>query len=63
MYPQQNSFLSNRVNLVWGQGPDLDHTYSCTCKFCARFKIPCRHVIAVAKGVCELPSFRLSDNR
>eukprot|EP00903_Cladosiphon_okamuranus_P019600 g18026.t1 len=49
MYPQQNSYLSNRVTLAWGQGSMPDHTYYCTCKFSARFKIPCRHVLAVAK--------------
>lgn len=62
VYPQENSYLSNRVELVWGQGLDAEHTYACTCKFCDRFKIPCCHVLAVAKGVCELPSFRLCDN-
>lgn len=51
VYPQENSFLSNRVSLVWGQDPDK-HTYECTCKWCGRFLIPCRHVLAVAKGVC-----------
>ena len=59
VYPQENSYLSNRVELVWGQGPDAEHTYACTCKFCNRFKIPCCHVLAVAKGVCKLSSSRL----
>ncbi|CAM9854197.1 unnamed protein product [Ectocarpus fasciculatus] len=49
VYPQQNSFLSNRVNLTWGDDAD-GHHYDCTCDFCPRFKIPCRHVLAVAKS-------------
>ncbi|CAN0125745.1 unnamed protein product, partial [Ectocarpus sp. 13 AM-2016] len=36
------------VNLTWGDDAD-GHHYDCTCDFCPRYKIPCRHVIAVAK--------------
>lgn len=49
VFPHENSFLSNRVNLNWGETTD-DHEYDCTCDWCPRFKIPCRHVIAAWKG-------------
>lgn len=51
VYPQQNSALrlSNRANLRYGESPD-DHVYDCTCGWCLRWKMPCRHIIAAAKG-------------
>lgn len=38
----------NRVNMIFRDqgGPDC----ACTCAFPARFKIPCRHLFAAAKG-------------
>lgn len=60
VYPQENSFLSNRVTLVWGEDPDK-HTYDCTCKWCLRFLIPCRHVLAVAKGVSGITPLCLRE--
>lgn len=55
VYPQENSFLSNRVELVWADSPDDEHKYTCTCKFPTWYKIPCCHVLAAAKGACEPP--------
>lgn len=49
MYVQRNSFLSNNVTLRWGASAD-DHVYKCSYGFPQRFKIPCRHVLAAAKG-------------
>ena len=52
VYPEYNSFKSDRVNLRWGNPNDDndDHVYDCTCHWCLRWKIPCRHVLAAAKG-------------
>eukprot|EP00904_Undaria_pinnatifida_P008857 jgi/Undpi1/5100/HiC_scaffold_19.g08452.m1 len=49
VYPRENSFLSNRVNLKWGAAAD-DHEYDCACDWPLRFKVPCRHVLAVTKA-------------
>ena len=51
VYPEQNPALrlSNRVNLRLGASPD-DRVYDCTCGWCLRWKMPCRHVLAAAKG-------------
>lgn len=49
VFPQQDSFQSNRVNLRWGESSD-HHVYDCSCRWCLRWKMPCRHVLAAAKG-------------
>lgn len=54
VYPLEDSFLSNRVNLKWGAAAE-EHEYDCTCDWSLRFKIPCRHVLAVTKGDMRFP--------
>lgn len=49
VFPEQNCFQSNRVNLRWGESSD-DHVYDCSCRWCPRWKMPCRHVLAAAEG-------------
>ena len=52
VFPSNNRRHYNVVELIFAE--DIaSSTYSCTCGWCARWLIPCRHVLAVAKGACS----------
>eukprot|EP00903_Cladosiphon_okamuranus_P006800 g6628.t1 len=40
----------NRVELTFDHSDPTKHQHTCTCGFCKRWRIPCRHVIAAAKA-------------
>eukprot|EP00903_Cladosiphon_okamuranus_P006044 g5961.t1 len=40
----------NRVELTFDHSDPTMHQHTCTCGFCKRWRIPCRHVIAAAKA-------------
>ena len=50
VFPNNNRRHYNVVKLVFSNDPTVQHVYSCTCGWCSRWLIPCRHVIAAAKG-------------
>lgn len=50
VFPNNNRRHYNVVALVFDKDNIGLHEFSCTCGFCQRWLIPCRHVIAVAQG-------------
>eukprot|EP00752_Nemacystus_decipiens_P006487 g5840.t2 len=41
---------TNRVQLTFDDNDPTKHQHTCTCGFCERWRIPCRHLIAAAKA-------------
>jgi len=50
VYRGNNRRHYNRVQLTFDDNDPTNHRFTCTCGFCKRWRIPCRHVIAAAKG-------------
>ncbi|CAB1098767.1 unnamed protein product [Ectocarpus sp. CCAP 1310/34] len=50
VFPSGNRRHYNRVELTFDEDDPTKHHYTCTCGFCKRWRIPCRHVVAVAKA-------------
>ena len=50
VFPNNNRRHYNVVKLVFSNDPIVQQVYSCTCGWCSRWPIPCRHVIVVTKG-------------
>lgn len=49
VFPENSRRHYNVVNLRFND-PPADHVYDCTCGWCPSWLMPCRHVIAAAKG-------------